>query len=439
MLQIGQEIRATVEKLIFSGKGLVRYQGWVIFVEDVVSCEEVLLTITEKKKSFYLAKLNKVITKSKERIEPYCNYFGPCGGCQLQHLSYPAQIQAKEMWLKEALHGIAKQKLNFPISVHPAPKEFEYRRKVCLHFRFEEGIWILGYYERDNKSLIQIKSCPIFCEKKDPIFEEIKAFFKHLKGYQGCTGDIFIMKNNEKYLVRIVFHKKLCSNATKVIDSELKNFPRISTVLLESPSESVEGGEKLQEDFLAGFKLNISPRIFLQNFPELSLKLYLDVVELVKGIELLEKRVLDLYSGIGLLSLLLAKEAQEVLGVELNYEAVQLALDNAKLNDVKNIHFISASVEAALKDKLKDREFPIWIVNPPREGLSEQVVGDILRSCPEYLIYISCMPSTLSRDLFKLCVAKYEVKKVQGYDMFPQTTHLETVVFLKLKDLEKVL
>jgi 23S rRNA (uracil1939-C5)-methyltransferase len=440
MLHIGQEIQATVEKLVFSGKGLIRYQGWVIFVEDVAPGEEVAVTISEKKKSFYLATLNKVIRKSPDRVEkPFCEYFGVCGGCQLQHLSYPAQIQAKEMWLKEALEGIAKQKINFPLNVHKAPKEWEYRRKICLHFHWDVEKFEAGYYSRDNTSLLQVQSCPIFCAKNDPVFSDVYAFLQHFKGYLGCIGDVYIMKaaqEKEKYLVRFFFRKKIPTNAQAVLDTHLQKFPKFVTVWIESPSKSLVGGSQVHEVEEAGLQVRISPRAFLQNFPEQSLKLYRDVIELISSNmqqKNSKKSVLDLYSGVGILSLLLAQDALEVYGVEFNKEAVELAKINAQLNKIENAHFIAARVEDALRGKLKNKNFPTWIVNPPREGLSEQVVNGILQFCPETVVYISCMPSTLSRDLFKLCENTYTIKKVQGYDMFPQTTHLETVVLLEKK------
>lgn len=434
MLQIGQQIEARVEKLVFHGKGLIRHEGWVIFVEDVAPGDKVIISITEKKKSYFVAKLVEVIDKSPLRVEPRCPYFGTCGGCQLQHLKYQAQVQAKEEWLTEALQRISGVTPGAPISVLPAPREWAYRRKVALHFDWSENAFHLGYFCRDNKTLLEVTSCPIFIPDEDPIFLHIRTLFTRFQGDEASKGDVIILKTDDgRYLVRILFEGALPENAVEALDHFYASIPpSIAKIWLESPKECHERGEHTLEIEVDSVKVEISPRVFVQNYPEQSAKLYREVIQLAEELSP-GKPVLDLYCGVGILSMLLAKKGHEVLGIEYSKEAIQLAQKSAIKQKIANVSFRAGMVEEILRGALRSRSFPFWIVNPPRDGLSAVVTRDIMHFHPEFVVYISCMPTTLARDLRLLCQEMYSVVKVQGYDMFPETTHLETMVLLKRK------
>ncbi|MDB6081587.1 MAG: putative methyl transferase [Chlamydiia bacterium] len=424
MLQIGQQIRTNVEKLVFQGKGLIRYEGWVIFVDDVAPSEEVVIQITAKKKSYFVGKLIEVVTPSPLRVVPLCPYFGTCGGCQLQHINYSAQIGVKQEWLQEALsHKVA---LSSQLTVLPAEKEWAYRRKVTLHFIWleEEKRFQLGYYTKDNTTLLEIAVCPIFASLDDTIIVTARNFLSTLQGSVRMEGSLTILKMNGRYLLRFFFTPNLPKNAK----SALHEAPQDIDIWMESPKVKM-GIDK--SEFLVdalGLKVYISPRVFLQNYPEQSLELYKKVMELVQE----ASSILDLYCGVGILTLLLAKEGRPVLGIESNKESIRLAKMSALVNGIESVRFMDEPVEKVLGPHLKTKKYQSWIVNPPREGMSKEMVALVLEFRPQQIVYVSCMPATLARDL-ALLQEVYLVDQGIAYDMFPQTTHLETVVSLRRK------
>lgn len=426
MIQVGQEIQGRVEKLIFQGKGLIRHEGWVIFVDDVISGEEVTVQITEKKKSYFLGKLVNIVTTSPFRVVPPCPYFGTCGGCQLQHMDYKLQVQEKEKWLNEALsHQLT---LPQPITCLPAEKEWAYRRKVTLHFEWseKENRFLLGYYAKDNRTLLEVTVCPIFTKAEDPIFEEARAFLATLTPSPRMQGELTILKMENRYLLRFFFAPELPENAKNALSLT----PCKSLIWLESYRQTIGVEAKEFVVDALGLQVYISPKVFLQNYPEASLKLYQQVIELLKD----ASSVLDLYCGVGILTMLLAKgkNGREVFGIEYNKEAIRLAKMSASLNGIQTVGFSAGKVEDLVGPRLQIKKYDAWIVNPPREGMSKEMVECILTHLPGQIIYISCMPSTLTRDIV-LLKDTYHIAQGIGYDMFPQTTHLETVISLRRK------
>ncbi len=362
-MQVGDRLRARVEKLVFGGKGLIRHEGWVIFVADVIAGELVEVALTAKKKSYFEANLLSVIEPSKYRVEPLCPYFGSCGGCQLQHMAYSEQLRVKREWLIDQL----KLPKEIEVGITPSSKEWFYRRKVVLHGKE------CGFYARDNKTIIPIERCLIFSERG---FGEIRA--------------------------------KAHSDRVTVLRDDDDSF-------------SVTAGVQQRE--IEGLQIFYTSSVFTQNNPEQALQIYKDVREY-----LTTQPTIELYSGIGIFSLLASQKVEKVLGVELNKEAVALAKKSQKANGIENATFLAKPCE-----KLTDNEcsgYKQWIVNPPRTGLTDTVREFICRHKPDTLIYISCNPATLARDYKTLEASGYTIKKGQVYDMFAQTSHLETVVYL---------
>ncbi len=379
MFQIGERLRARVEKLVFGGKGLIRHEGWVIFVADVVPGEVVEVEITAKKKSYFEAALQEVIEASPNRVIPPCPYFGTCGGCQLQHIAYDAQVSIKKEWLVDALERAFKSKLDFPVDVTPAKKEWAYRQKVTLHGPE------CGFYARDNATILPIERCLIFSEKS---FDDVRSL-----ATKETTKSIVM--RNEQEARAIVVDNKICLN------------------------------QDIFERQIEGLQIFFSPTVFIQNNPEMALQIYKDVLGALSS-----GPVLDLYCGVGVLSLLAAKEGKKVVGVELDAEAIKLAKQSAKANSITSATFYAMPCEKI--EKLALKEYENWIVNPPRTGLSEKVIQIIAKNRPKELVYISCMPATLARDLKMICEAGYTIKRAHVYDMFAETCHLETVVTLTL-------
>jgi 23S rRNA (uracil1939-C5)-methyltransferase len=362
---IGKRVQGVVEKLVFGGKGLLRHEGWVIFVPDVIAGEEVEVEVVAKKKSYLEARLLEVKKPSALRTKPPCPYFGSCGGCQLQHMAYSEQVKIKREWLIDALQKTGKITVDFPVGIAPAKKEWGYRRKVVLHGKEH------GFYARDNVTIIPIECCLIFSEKPFRITSE----GNRITVLQDDKGHIF-------------------SDEHQTMEREVE-----------------------------GLRFFFSPDVFMQNDPDQALQIYQDVLSSMEP-----GPILDLYCGIGVFSLLAAKKGHTVLGVELNKKAIDFANKSKEVNAI-----VCASFQAKPCEKVRDKDvalFDQWLVNPPRTGLSGQVVQFILRHKPKSLTYISCMPPTLARDCRMFYDHGYVIKRAQVYDMFAQTSHLETVVYL---------
>ncbi len=380
MFDVGQVIRGKVEKLVFGGKGLIRHEGWVIFVPDVVAHEVVDVTITAKKKSYFEGQLSSVIEASPLRTIAPCPYFGHCGGCQLQHMVYSEQLKVKKEWLIDALARTAGISINFPVEVTAAKKEWAYRQKVILHGPE------CGFYARDNTTIIPIERCLIFSDKD---FDDVRTAVQQ-----------------ETNPIKITVMKDEDNNRTIIVD------------------DKVLKSKNVFEYSVDDLRIFYSPKVFVQNDPHQALQIYKDVLENVQ-----DGPILDLYCGHGVMTLMAAKRGHKVLGIELSFEAIACAKKSAKANG------LDAEFQAKPCEKIKNedaKKYDQWIVNPPRTGLSEKMMEIIFSHKPKRLVYISCMPSTLARDCKGLYKEGYVIEKAQVYDMFAETTHLETVVYFNL-------
>ncbi len=387
MIDIGQTVRGVVEKLVFGGKGLIRHQGWVIFVADVVAGEEVDVAITQKKKSYFEATLVSVVVPSASRVVPPCPYFGSCGGCQLQHLAYSEQLKVKKEWLMDALERQAKIPIDFPVTAVAAKKEWGYRRKVILHGEQ------CGFFARDNTTIIPIERCLLFSTKG---FDDVRS----------------IVQKHTQHPNRITVMRNDADDRAIMIDD----------------SKKILGKADLCERTIEGLRIFFSPAVFVQNDPDQALQIYKDVLDSMQP-----GPIVDLYCGVGVMSLLAAKRGHKVLGVELDSKAIELAKLSAKENGLNTVEFLAKPCEKLTKKELHGQGFEQWIVNPPRIGLSNKVIETIISHRPQRLVYISCMPSTLARDCKVLYEKGYALKKAQVYDMFAETTHLESVVYFEAR------
>jgi len=367
-VQVGDRFKAKVEKLVFGGKGLIRHEGWVVFVADVIEGELVEVELTTKKKSYFEAALLGVVEPSKQRVKPPCPYFGTCGGCQMQHMDYAEQLRVKRQLLVDAL----RLESHIPVGATGAPNQWCYRRKVVLHGPE------YGFFARDNTTIIPIERCLIFSERG---FDEERAFLKR-------------------------------ANLA----------PKRLTVLRDDQDNRTIDTSQIKERTIEGLRIFYSAAVFTQNDPDQALQIYKDVLENIGP-----EPVAELYCGIGIFSQLAAKKCEKVLGVELNPAAIKFAKQSSDANGIKNCTFIAKPCEKITKHECCG--YKQWIVNPPRVGLTKEVIALIEREAPATLIYISCNPATLARDAHALKEQGYTIKKAQVYDMFAQTSHLETVVY----------
>lgn len=356
----------TVESLSSTGAGVVRHEGRVIFVPFVIPGEAIEFSISHQAKNFATGQLIKIIKPSKERITPRCGYFGACGGCQLQHMTYEAQLAAKQEMIEAALLRIGKIKYESAISVTPSPQIWSYRNHITLHRRHKR--W--GFISTDHHALIEIDRCLIY---------------------------------QEEQLNLPVVNKQ--------------SPERLRLLKSENPLH------------INGCTFEFSPEAFLQANPFISQLIYEDVVKHLT--QLKPQHLLDLYCGIGITSTLLGKQGIKVTGVEISPVAIEFAKKNAEQLPSHHPTFVCGAIEKNTSVLSQGHAFDAVLLNPPRQGAHASVLEAILAHRPADIVYVSCDPATLARDL-RILTQQYHITSIKAYDMFPQTMHVETVVTLRM-------
>lgn len=413
-----------ITNLAFGGKGILRtYEGKVVFVPFTIPGERIRYTISKDKKHYAEGDLTEVLDPSPERITPICPYFTKCGGCQLQHIDYPGQVKYKLASIEQTLRTVYPEA---SIQMNPSRSPWEYRRRIHLTLRPTQNGFITGYIGQDNHSLVQVEQCPIFAAPDDPVVKRAAHIASQLQADRGNSGKALIIKTTDgKFLLH--FHFKQCpKNAKDVLSGSLKN--PIMAIELSAPRTHLKYGKSVHAMDIEGIQVAFSSEAFVQNHPDESALIYLNIKQYVESIA--PKRMLDLYSGIGISSLLASPFCSEIDAVEWNRYAVQLANENASANQLANIHFHEGKVEDLLSKLLK-KEPSLALCNPPREGMDKMACNLLAASKIQDLLYISCHPATLARDLKIFKEAGFNYKEGKGFDMFPQTGHVETLVWIR--------
>lgn len=429
-----QEIELQVERLGINGEGVASHHGFTVFVEGALSGERVKARLYEKRKSFGRAKITEQLTKSAHRVDPVCPLFGRCGGCQLMHLDYEEQLKTKRQRVIDALERVGKI---FGVDVKPcaaSPLPLAYRNKIQLPV-FDSK---LGLYARSSHELIEIERCYIHGDLGESIFQHIRSILKD----SACASEIkhVLIKtalHTKQALVILVTSGEGSLQLTSVAHEILSSAPEIKGVVQNiNPTEGnvilgaefrTLAGQGWIEETLAGFSFVVSPASFFQVNPAQAEKLYQKVLELacLKG----DESVLDAYCGVGTLSLVFARHVKEVVGVESVAAAIEDAKKNAKRNQIANASFVCDLAETFIASLEK---VDVALLNPPRKGCEPRLLEKLLSLKPERIIYVSCDPATLARDLQLLCTGGYKIETVQPFDMFPQTAHVECVVSLSI-------
>jgi len=421
-------VTGVITGMAFGGAGILRHEGFVLFIPYTAVGETVRCQVTKVSKNFAHAELLEVIQPVKERVTPLCPYYGTCGGCQLQHLHYAAQLTHKHEVVQEALKKIGGF-VGVPVQpVHPSTSQWAYRRHVRLSMLQEGEHFAVGYIANDHQTLLKVLECPIFTANNE-VFQEIQQIAASLRSPISQKGNVTLFKNEEGrgFLCVMRFEKQLPVNFETVMTESLKNslwtgFQGIA------PGKVKSCGVNKTTLSVAGLTVRCSPNTFVQNHPDQSASIYQEVARQSSQVS----TILDLYCGIGILSLILGKQGAQVLGIEENPESIEFAIRNAKTNLLPNVQFKQGDVAKELPKLPFFKQADIVILNPPRIGLDSKVIQAFARVQPKKLIYISCMPSTLARDLKKLGAFGYRITSCKPYDMFPQTAHVETLVTLEM-------
>lgn len=427
-----------------SGEGVGHIEGFTVFVDGVLPMELVRVRLSVVKKKYAIASLISIITKSLKRVTPICPLFSRCGGCQIMHLSYEGQLEVKRQKVIDAIERIGHF---IGVEVQrcvPSPLSLNYRNKAQLPATVVDKRLQLGFYEKKSHNIVPVDHCYIHCDLGQTAYAKIKKIL------QNSEIEVFDPTTNQGSLKHLIIKSALHSKESLVIlvssGKEKKKLQEIANEILNECKEvkgvvlninreltnTITGDEWIClagtpyiYETLLGLKFKISPASFFQVNPQQAENLYQKVIE-KSGIDS-STRVLDVYCGVGTLSILTAQYAKEVIGIECVKQAIDDAEQNARENNIKNCRFFCGKAENLISNYTN---IDVVILNPPRKGCEPEVLASLLKSEPKSILYISCDPATLARDLSVLCKSRYSIDFVQPFDMFPQTMHVETVVKL---------
>ena len=400
-----------IERLDHQGRGIAYIDDKITFVENALPGEEVLIKITNSKKKYNEGIVQKYIQKSEKRVDNVCPFYESCGGCNILHMSYNDQLEYKENKIKDIMKKYAN--IDKISKIIKCDKQFNYRNKVTL--KVENNI--IGYYEKKSYNLVNIDKCLIIDNEFNKIINDLKKF--NLDNiYELMIRNI----NSDNTALTLYLQKD--TNCIQIDEYCKKNNIILNKIIKNKDFKCNEKSKIIGK--LGNFKFIISPLSFFQVNTDQTIKLYEKILELLEPNK--DDNLLDLYCGTGTIGIYVANKVNKVLGVEIVKDAIHDANINKKINNVNNITFICGNTEKIIKD-VKEKYNAI-IVDPPRAGLTESIIRDIFRINPDKIVYVSCDPITLARDL-KLLQEKYEVLDVVPVDMFPNTYHVETVCKLK--------
>jgi 23S rRNA (uracil1939-C5)-methyltransferase len=442
-----ETIDVVVEKIVNGGYGFARYDNKIYMIEHAYPGEFVKIKVKGNKKDVYFAEVVEYIEKSPYRNRPVCPHYQECGGCQLLDLDYKEQLKIKTSIVKEQIRRIGKLDDSLVLDAVRSDEINNYRSKMEFAFSYVKGELKLGLKKRNTNEIIDIKKCIIAPKEFNKILYETKKIFEALnlkiynpKSRKGEFKHLVLRKSFSKNEIMSIFitkteyisnykkFKELIKNNIKS-DSIIHVMNGSDSVVLRGPYKTLKGEGVLKEEF-DGFEYQIPPTAFFQNNYNITKKILNEFVRIVKE-EKITGHLLDLYSGVGLFSIYLAPLFKHVTGVETNGISVKAAHSNANINNIKNTTFIKADVEEFIQDY--DKKVDLLIVDPPRSGLGKRVLTKILHLKPKNIFYLSCDPTTLSRDLSKLNEF-YNIEFIKPFDMFPNTFHIENFVFLKAKN-----
>ncbi|MBZ5216728.1 23S rRNA (uracil(1939)-C(5))-methyltransferase RlmD [Bacillus paralicheniformis] len=453
-VQKNEYYNVVFEDLTHEGAGVAKVDGFPIFVPNALPDEKAQIKVTRVKKGFAFGRLIDLKEESRFRTDAPCPIYKQCGGCQLQHINYEGQLLYKQKQVKDVLERIGKLDLS-RITVHPTlgmEDPWNYRNKAQVPVGEREGGLIAGFYQQRSHEIIDMNECLIQQSENDRVVQAIKeicgkygikayneerhkGWLRHIMvRYGAVTGEmmvVFITRTNDfPHKAKIV---EEITTAFPHVKSIVQNINPKKTNVIFGDETTVIWGEEYIYDTIGGIKFAISARSFYQVNPEQTKVLYDKALEYAElnG----EETVIDAYCGIGTISLFLAKQAKKVYGVEIVPEAIDDAKRNAELNGIENAEFEVGEAEVVIPKWYKEGiKADTLVVDPPRKGCDEALLRTILEMKPKRVVYVSCNPGTLARDLRVLEDGGYETLEVQPVDMFPHTSHVECVAVLFKKD-----
>ena len=446
-LQQGQVVELEITDLNTDGDGVGRHEGTVVFVPNTVTGDRLTAKIVQSKAKFAQGKIEKLLNSSAHRIRPGCIVADKCGGCQWQHIEIDYQREAKQQQVIQAFQRIGGFADVEILPILHADHALNYRNKSTYPLgRSSTGQVQAGYYRQGSHKLINLNQCPVQDERLHPLLREVKQDIQEQgwsiyneTNHQGKLRHLSLRigQNTGEMLLTLISTDRNLAGIEEQAQLWLDKYPGLvgvclnlnrdrTNAILGKTTQTILGKPYLREIF-AGVELHIAADTFFQvntSAAELLLQTIIQQLKL-KGSE----TIIDAYCGIGTFSLPLAQRVQQVVGIELNHNSVRQAQSNAALNQINNAIFWTGKV----KDCLQQIEFQpdILLLDPPRKGCDPQVLETILKLKPERIVYVSCKPATLARDVQMLCASgAYQLSQIQPADFFPQTTHVECCALL---------
>ena len=447
-VRLHQQYEITIRSLGHSGEGVGSKDDFTVFVPGALVGEVVLAKITLVKKSYAVGSLVRVLVPSAERVEPKCPIYDQCGGCQLQHLSYEGQLIAKRQQVVDALTRIGKQT---DLTVHPtlgAESPWLYRNKMQFPVGTERGKTVIGCYAKGSHNIIATEDCHIQMEANNRIAQaaariltdlaipaysekDDRGVVRHIIGRVGAGGQAMaVIVTKTKTLPKAEeFVARLRQEVPEIVSIMHNINPTRTNVILGQETNCLWGQAAIQ-DGIGKLMFDISAQSFFQVHTAQADILYQKALQYAElnGNE----TVIDAYCGTGTISLFLAQKAKKVYGIEIVAPAIRDAKKNAKANNITNAEFFvgdAVEVMPALYDK--GIRADVVVVDPPRSGCDRIVLETFARMQPKRIVYVSCNPASLARDIAVLDELGYRAEQVQPVDMFPQTSHVESVALLR--------
>lgn len=436
----------------FEGEGIAKIEGFTIFIEGAIKGEKCRILIVKVTSSHAFGKLVEILEKSKYRVEPDCATYKRCGGCNLRHIDYEETLNIKQNTVQNLVNKTLNNKIKVEMTVGMG-NPYNYRNKAQYPVGFDKsGEPVMGVYAKRTHEIIPMRNCMIQNPVSEKIANVVLGFFiknnipiYNEKNGEGLLRHIVIkvgIKTHEIMCI-LVLNKKELKKEKELIKVLIREFPEIKTivknynmkntnVILGNENEVIYGDGYIYDE-LGDYTFKISPLSFYQINPIQTEALYNIAIEMAD----LKKTdtLFDLYCGIGTIGIFASPYVNRVYGIEIVKQAIEDAKENANINNIRNIEFFAGDVEKVFENVLKEHNVKpdVIFVDPPRKGLDKHTIENILNIKPEKIVYISCNPASLVRDL-KLLEESYEIKKIQPVDMFPFTSNVECCALLTLKD-----
>ena len=425
MLSKNKEYIVDIVDIGQGGVGIGKYEGFTVFVDGGLVQDKIKVKITKSKKNYAVGDIVEIIEKSPFRVERKCSEsLRQCGGCQIQELDYQKQLDVKTNEVKQVISRIGKLD---DVVIHDTlgmEHPFRYRNKAQFPIQKKDNMPVIGFYKKKSHDLISTDECIIQHEVNDKIIKIIKTY---IRAYNVSIYDEKTHKGLLRHLVTKVGFTT--GEVMIVLVANGKKLPYLKELASVLKENIVAYGDGMIRDYIGELVFEISPLSFFQVNPLQTEVLYNKALEYANLGE--NDTVFDIYCGIGTISLFLAQKAKKVYGIEIVEDAIKDAKRNAKINNMDNVEFYVGKAEEVVPKMYKEgKRANVVVVDPPRKGCDEKVLDTIVSMEPDRVVYVSCNPSTLARDLAYLNERGYKCHEIQPVDMFPHSVHVENVAWL---------